>query len=217
MNFVSNIIKQYLKQARELYGDEIYLEFISNLNTNNSNNHFKSNLRSFNNQINDCKYCSLESTSRNFVFGVGDSEVSLLLVSEIPIEKEDSECAFCGRAGKLLDKILSAIDRSREKDVCICNMLKSKLSNNSDNFKSNLISFNNQINLIKPKLIVALGRVAGMTLLNVDNSLKSMRGQIHNYNGTQLIVTYHPAALLRNPSWKPEVWKDFKWIRSIID
>ena len=74
-----------------------------------------------------------------------------------------------------------------------------------------------KINLIKPKLIVALGRVAGMTLLNVDNSLKSMRGQIHDYNGTKLIVTYHPAALLRNPNWKPEAWKDFKWIRSIID
>ena len=74
-----------------------------------------------------------------------------------------------------------------------------------------------QINLIKPKLIVALGRVAGMTLLNVDNSLKSMRGVIHDYNGMPLIVTYHPAALLRNSNWKPEAWKDFKWIRSIIE
>ena len=74
-----------------------------------------------------------------------------------------------------------------------------------------------QINLIKPKLIVALGRIAGKTLLGVDKSLKSMRGEIHNYHNIPLIVTYHPAALLRNPNWKPLAWEDFKWIRSIIE
>ncbi len=153
---------------------------------------------------------------------MGDPNASLVLVGEAPGEQEDLKGEpFVGRAGKLLDKILSAIDRTRKKDVYICNVLKCRPPNNRDPLASEVSECEpyliHQINLIRPKLIVALGRVAGKTLLNVDNSLKSMRGQLHDYHGTPLIVTYHPAALLRNPNWKPEAWKDFKWIRSIID
>ena len=217
---------QYLKQIRDLYGDELYLESnskIKNIHTFSiSNNDYECDLDSFNNQINQCQKCSLGGTRNNFVFGVGDPNASLLLVGEAPGEQEDIKGEpFVGRAGKLLDKILQAIGRSREKDVYICNVLKCRPPKNRDPLPNEVNECEpyllHQINLIKPKLIVALGRVAGMTLLNVDNSLKSMRGVIHDYNGTQLIVTYHPAALLRNSNWKPEAWKDFKWIRSIID
>ena len=158
----------------------------------------------------------------NFVFGVGDPDASLMLVGEAPGEKEDIEGEpFVGRAGKLLDKILIAIGRSRNKDVFICNVLKCRPPNNRDPLSTEVKEcepyLKHQINLIKPKLIVALGRIAGKTLLGVDNSLKSMRGEIHNYYDIPLIVTYHPAALLRNPNWKPQAWKDFKWIKSIIE
>ena len=217
---------QYLKQTRDLYGDELYLESdpnIKNIPTvSNSIDDYESDLNSFNNQINQCQKCSLGGTRNNFVFGFGDPNASLLLVGEAPGEQEDIKGEpFVGRAGKLLDKILLAINRSREKDVYICNVLKCRPPENRNPLPNEVKECEpyliHQINLIKPKLIVALGRVAGMTLLNVDNSLKSMRGIIHDYNGTPLIVTYHPAALLRNSNWKPEAWKDFKWIRSIIE
>ena len=217
---------QYLKQIRDLYGDELYLESNSNIKNiptfSISNNDYEYDLDSFKNQINQCQKCSLAGTRNNFVFGVGDPNASLLLVGEAPGEQEDIKGEpFVGRAGKLLDKILLAINRSREKDVYICNVLKCRPPENRNPLPNEVKECEpyliHQINLIKPKLIVALGRVAGMTLLNVDNSLKSMRGVIHDYNGTPLIVTYHPAALLRNSNWKPEAWKDFKWIKSIID
>ena len=217
---------QYLKQIRSLYGDDLFLELDSNKKSitgiSPPINDYNSDLNSFSNQINKCQKCSLGGTRNNFVFGVGDPNASLLLIGEAPGEQEDIKGEpFVGRAGKLLDKILSAINRSREKDVYICNVLKCRPPKNRDPLPDEVNECEpyllHQINLIKPKLIVALGRVAGMTLLNVDNSLKSMRGVIHDYNGTPLIVTYHPAALLRNSNWKPEAWKDFKWIRSIIE
>ena len=217
---------QYLKQTRDLYGDELYLESdpnIKNIPTvSNYSNDYESDLNSFNNQINQCQKCSLGGIRNNFVFGVGDPNASLFLVGEAPGEQEDLKGEpFVGRAGQLLDKILAAIDRSREKDVYICNVLKCRPPQNRDPRSDEIEQCEpyliHQINLIQPKLIVALGRVAGKTLLNVDNSLKSMRGILHNYHNTPLIVTYHPAALLRNSNWKPEAWKDFKWIRSMID
>ena len=218
-------VNRYLKQTRELYGDELFLESNpvsekKDLQTNHLE--FSTELDSFHQQIHECQKCRLGQSRTNFVFGVGDPNASLVLVGEAPGEQEDLKGEpFVGRAGQLLDKILAAIDRSREKDVYICNVLKCRPPQNRDPLADEVEQCEpyliHQINLIQPKLIVALGRVAGKTLLNVDNSLKSMRGILHNYHNTPLIVTYHPAALLRNPNWKPEAWKDFKWIRSMID
>ena len=216
-------IIEFLNQIREVYGDEINIEKpIISKNKKFKEEKYSLDLQTFYNQINKCLKCSLANSRTNFVFGVGDKNASLMLVGEAPGENEDLQGEpFVGRAGKLLDKILLAIDRTRDRDVYICNVLKCRPPNNRDPLVEEVNECEpyliHQINLIKPKLIVALGRIAGKTLLNVDNSLKSMRGQLHNYNGTPLIVTYHPAALLRNPNWKPEAWKDFKWIRSIID
>ena len=223
-------VNQYLRQTRDLFGDEIYVELdptpsgTSSIKSTQkpSYSEFPSDLSLFNQHINQCHKCELGNSRTNFVFGVGDPNASLVLVGEAPGEQEDLKGEpFVGRAGKLLDKILAAIERSREKDVYICNVLKCRPPNNRDPLESEVSECEpyliHQINLIRPKLIVALGRVAGKTLLNVDNSLKSMRGQLHDYHGTPLIVTYHPAALLRNPNWKTDAWKDFKWIRSIID
>ncbi len=219
---------RYFKQYRELFGNEIFLSLekkSSNKNSQEKREILKnrsSDLASYNNEIKNCLKCELGSTRNNFVFGVGDFNASLILVGEAPGAQEDLRGEpFVGRAGKLLDQMLSAINRSREKDVFICNVLKCRPPDNRDPSKNEIEKCEpylvNQIDLIQPKLIVALGRVAGKTLLSVDKSLKDMRNTIHNYHGTDLIVTYHPAALLRNSNWKPDAWKDFKWIRSLID
>ena len=216
MTFISDEkIIQFLNQTKEVYGDELNIEkkIISSKNIIRKED-FPLDLDVFYNQINKCHKCSLGESRTNFVFGVGDKNASLMLVGEAPGENEDLKGEpFVGRAGKLLDKILFAIKRTRNEDVYICNVIKCRPPNNRDPLTSEVKECEpyliHQINLIKPKLIVALGRVAGKTLLNVDNSLKSMRGEIHNYHGTPLIVTYHPAALLRNPNWKPLAWEDF--------
>ena len=220
--YEEKIIK-FFSQTREVYGDEINIgkKIISKSKYFNKEKYLP-DLDAFYKQINKCEKCSLSNSRTNFVFGVGDKNASLMLVGEAPGENEDLQGEpFVGRAGKLLDKILFAIDRTRDRDVYICNVLKCRPPNNRDPLSEEVHECEpyliHQINLIKPKLIVALGRIAGKTLLNVDNSLKSMRGIIHDYHGTQLIVTYHPAALLRNPNWKPLAWEDFKWIRTIIE
>ena len=219
---------RYFKQYQELFGNEIFLQ-LKNYSIIGDNSQKKKkrksnsyDLISFNDEIKNCLKCDLGKTRKKFVFGVGDFNASLLLVGEAPGEQEDlSGEPFVGRAGKLLDKMLSAINRSRENDVFICNVLKCRPPDNRDPSKEEISKCEpylvNQIDLIQPKLIVALGRVAGKTLLGVDNSLKDMRNTIHSYHGTNLIVTYHPAALLRNSNWKPDAWNDFKWIRTLID
>ena len=219
---------RYFKQYQELFGNEIFLQ-LKNYNIIGDNPQKKKkrksnsyDLISFNDEIKNCLKCDLGKTRKKFVFGVGDFNASLLLVGEAPGEQEDlSGEPFVGRAGKLLDKMLSAINRSRENDVFICNVLKCRPPDNRDPSKEEISKCEpylvNQIDLIQPKLIVALGRVAGKTLLGVDKSLKDMRNTIHSYHGTNLIVTYHPAALLRNSNWKPDAWNDFKWIRTLID
>ena len=218
---------KFFKQYKELYDDEIFVSSKKSLESISDVKPYKktdrlSSLTVLKNDVINCKKCSLSDTRTNAVFGVGDFSASLMLVGEAPGEQEDlSGEPFVGRAGKLLDKMLAAIDRSRENDVFICNVLKCRPPENRDP-KSDEINqcepyLVNQIDLIKPKLIVALGRIAGKTLLGVDKSLKDMRKKIHNYHDSDLIVTYHPAALLRNPNWKPYAWEDFKWIRSILE
>ena len=218
---------KFFKQYKELYDDEIFVSSKkSSESISDEKPHKKtdsvSSLTVLKNDIIKCKKCSLSDTRTNAVFGVGDFSASLMLVGEAPGEQEDlSGEPFVGRAGQLLNKMLAAIDRSRENDVFICNVLKCRPPENRDP-KSDEINqcepyLVNQIDLIKPKLIVALGRIAGKTLLGVDKSLKDMRKKIHNYHDSDLIVTYHPAALLRNPNWKPYAWEDFKWIRSILE
>ena len=144
-----------------------------------------------------------------------------MIIGEAPGFNEDQVgLPFVGRSGKLLDELLATVPILRE-DVFITNVVKCRPPDNRDPLPIEVKEcepyLKHQINLIKPKLIVALGRIAGKTLLGVDNSLKSMRGEIHNYYDIPLIVTYHPAALLRNPNWKPLAWEDFKWIKSIIE
>ncbi|MCJ7801510.1 MAG: uracil-DNA glycosylase [Candidatus Marinimicrobia bacterium] len=210
----------YLKQTQELFGDELYLSKTTDSHEKNKN--AKSDLEIFCKEISECQKCALGATRNKFVFGVGDPQASLMLVGEAPGAEEDRLGEpFVGRAGKLLDKILAAIKRSRSKDVYICNVLKCRPPNNRDPLASEVEQCEpyllKQIAIMRPKLIVTLGRVAGTTLLKIEQPLKDMRGKLHDYFGTPLIVTYHPAALLRNSNFKTATWEDFKWIRSILD
>ncbi len=214
------MIVRYLEQTQELFGDELYLSKTNNSQEKNKN--AKSDLDIFCKEICECHKCSLGATRNKFVFGSGDPQANLMLVGEAPGAEEDRLGEpFVGRAGKLLDKILKAINRSRSKDVYICNVLKCRPPNNRDPLASEVEQCEpyllKQIEIIRPKLIVALGRVAGKTLLKVEQPLKDMRGKLHDYFGIPLIVVYHPAALLRNPGLKPAAWEDFKWIKSILD
>ena len=183
---------------------------------------FSNQLNEFGTSISTCKKCNLGQHRNKFVFGVGDSHADLMLVGEAPGREEDLKGEpFVGRAGKLLDKILSSIKMDRHKNVYICNVLKCRPPQNRDPLPDEVEECEpyllHQINLIKPKLIVALGRISGTTLLRVDDTLKSMRGRLHDYHGTPLLVTYHPAALLRNSNLKKYTWEDFQFIRDFIN
>ena len=215
-------IYHFLSQTRELFGDEIFIQSsLDNINQG-SDYDFPGSLQDFNDKINSCHKCQLGDARTKFVFGVGDPKADLLLVGEAPgVDEDRLGEPFVGRAGKLLDKILAAIHLNRTKGVYICNVLKCRPPNNRDPLPSEVDQcepyLQHQIRLIKPQLIVALGRVAGKTLLKQDIPLKAMREKIYHYEEIPLIVTYHPAALLRNSGFKAPTWKDFQWIQSILD
>jgi len=220
VNIDRDLLNRYLAQEVELFGPELFLD-LKSPDTNVSNGDYK-NLEDFNTEINTCQKCLLGKTRTKFVFGMGDPNADLMLVGEAPGEEEDKTGdPFVGRAGNLLDKILDAIGYSREKGVYICNVIKCRPPENRDPLPDEIEQcepyLKQQIQLIKPRLIVALGRVAGKTLLKQDIPLNKMREKRYNYYNTELIVTYHPAALLRNAGFKRPTWEDFKLIRSILE
>lgn len=157
----------------------------------------------------------------NLVFGVGNPNADLMLIGEAPGEQEDKQGEpFVGAAGQLLNKILAAIQFERD-DVYIANILKHRPpGNRNPNPEERLRSLPyllKQIDLIQPKLILCLGRVSATTLLKKEDSLRNLRGQFYPYRNSLLTVTYHPAALLRNPKWKRPTWEDVQNIRAKYD
>ncbi|MDE2995808.1 MAG: uracil-DNA glycosylase [Bacteroidota bacterium] len=163
----------------------------------------------------------LDRTRKNPVFGVGNPQADLMVIGEAPGADEDEQGEpFVGRAGQLLTKILDAIGFAR-KDVYIANILKSRPPDNRnpkpEEVAAHLPILHKQISLIQPKLILCVGRTSGTSLLGRDSSLKDMRGTFHDYHGIELMVTYHPAALLRNPNWKRPTWEDVQLLRSRYD
>jgi uracil-DNA glycosylase len=157
----------------------------------------------------------LEGT--HLVFGVGNPDADLMLIGEAPGQEEDRRGEpFVGAAGQLLNKILGAIHFERD-DVYIANILKHRPPGNRnpspDERNRSLPYLLRQIDLIQPKLILCLGRVSGATLLKKEDSLRNMRGGFHPFRGAELTVTYHPAALLRNPQWKRPAWEDVQMVK----
>jgi DNA polymerase len=168
-----------------------------------------------------CTRCPLYATATNPVPGEGNPNADFMCVGEAPGATEDQTGRpFVGAAGQLLTKILAAIDFKRE-DVYICNVLKHRPPGNRnplpDEVKACSPYLIRQIELIQPKVILALGTFAAQTLLNTTLSIGKLRGQVHRYYGVPLVVTYHPAALLRNPGWKRPTWEDVQLARRILD
>ncbi|WP_103020868.1 uracil-DNA glycosylase [Salinibacter altiplanensis] len=163
----------------------------------------------------------IDEDRENPVFGVGDPEADLVIIGEAPGRNEDEEGEpFVGRAGQLLDKILDAINFERE-DVYITNILKSRPPRNrnpkSEEVDAHLPVLYKQIALIRPAIILTVGKVAGNTLLDRSSSLSNLRDQEHDFYGIPLMATYHPAALLRNSQWKRPTWEDVKLLRTRYD
>ena len=209
-----NDIHKYLNLYRDLYGDNIYLDsnVSEDMPRDNSNK-----LDEYLNSIKDCLECPLGKTRKNIVLGMGDPNADIVFVGEAPGKQEDLQgLPFVGRSGKLLDKMLFSINLSRD-DVYILNVLKCRPPDNRDPSKMEIEKcepyLKRQLQIIKPKLIVALGRISAMTILRTKESLTNMRNQIFDYEGIDFLVTYHPAALLRNPNFKKYAWEDFKLIR----
>ncbi len=172
-------------------------------------------------KVRKCTRCPLYETATNAVPGEGDPKAKLVCVGEAPGAKEDETGRpFVGQAGQLLTKILEAIDLTREQ-VFICNVLKHRPPGNRNPRPEEVEACSpyliRQLELIQPKVIVAFGTFAAQTLLQTKAGIGQLRGLVHRYHGIPLIVTYHPAALLRNPAWKRPTWEDVKLARRILD
>ncbi|MGB3543673.1 uracil-DNA glycosylase [Rubrivirga sp.] len=157
----------------------------------------------------------------NPVLGTGDPNADLMVIGEAPGADEDRQgIPFVGRSGQLLDKILEAVLFKRD-EVYICNILKSRPPNNRDplpeEVEAHMPILFKQIALVRPKVLLAVGKSAGNGLLKKKSSLASLRGTFQDFYGLPLLVTYHPAALLRNPQWKRPTWEDVKLLRTRYD
>lgn len=241
-----NIIKEALKDQKEIFGDFLYETLsiksysstvteeksIVKENTSNYTDNTISkitdesfwsctSLDELNNSINTCKKCRLGATRNKFVFGSGNPNADVMIIGEAPGADEDRQGKpFVGRAGKLLTDILKAINFDRD-EVYIANILKCRPPNNRNPLPDEMDACTpylyKQIELIKPKTILCLGLVAASYLINQKLSLTKMRGNIYEVKGIQTMVTYHPAALLRNPNWKRGCWEDVQKFRKLYD
>lgn len=172
-------------------------------------------------KIHTCVKCPLGKTRNNFVFGVGNPNADAMIIGEAPGADEDAKGEpFVGRAGKLLNDILKAINFERE-EVYIANIIKCRPPGNRNPLPAEMDTCSpylyKQIELIKPKIILCLGLVAASTMLKSKLSLTKMRGSVYEISGIKAMVTYHPAALLRNPNWKRGCWEDVQKFRKLYD
>jgi uracil-DNA glycosylase len=177
--------------------------------------------RDFAADVDACTACGLCRTRRKSVPGVGDPHAEWLFVGEAPGSEEDARGEpFVGQAGKLLDNMLAALGMKRGQNVYIANVLKCRPPNNRTPEPREVEScrpyLDRQIALLQPKVIVALGKSAATTLLDSDASIASLRGRAHRYRGVPLVVTYHPAYLLRNLPDKAKAWEDLLFARRTL-
>lgn len=229
-------IIESLKDQRDIFGDDLYEIFnsekISELKMSNTHESPQkedkmesfqnaNNLSDLNELICNCLKCDLGKTRTKFVFGVGNPNADAMLIGEAPGAEEDKQGEpFVGRAGKLLNDILKAINLSRE-EVYIANILKCRPPGNRDPLPNEMETcipyLSKQVELIKPKVILCLGRIAANGLLNKKLPLSALRESTHEFNGIPVFVTYHPAALLRNPNWKRGCWEDVQKFKKLLD
>lgn len=227
-------ILEYLRQRTELGDHELYLdtltasEFVRLLKnpgvTKRSEGVPKrdvSRLTVLQQEAAGCFACGLGETRTTSVFARGNPMSELMVVGEAPGEEEDrTGQPFVGRAGKLLDVLLQAVGFPRD-SVYICNVLKCRPPNNRNPLPDEVAACSGflraQIETIQPKVLLAVGKFAAQTLAQSDDAIGRLRGQIHEYHGIPLVVTYHPAYLLRSPNQTRVAWHDFQLLRKIFD
>ena len=234
---------RYLKQHQQVFGDVIYKglesfpvqesfsqpvsvhQEITTSPTKSQTVHIdwqkSHSLTILQERICDCMQCPLGQTRTKFVFGVGNPNADIMIIGEAPGADEDAKGEpFVGRAGQLLTKILQAINFERE-EVFIANILKCRPPDNRTPIPSEVEQCEpyllKQIELIKPKFILAVGLTAANTLLKQKFKMADIRGKIFDYHGVNMLITYHPAALLRNPEWKKYTWEDVQLLRRLYD
>jgi len=174
-------------------------------------------------QVSACSRCELAHGRTQTVFGVGDTKAELLVIGEAPGAEEDRQGEpFVGRAGQLLNSMLRAMGNPRE-SVYIANVLKCRPPGNRDPKPEEVANcrpyLQRQVELLRPRLMLAVGRIAAQNLLETDTPIGRLRGQVHRFGteGTPLIVTYHPAYLLRSPGEKRKAWVDLKFARRELE
>ncbi|HEX6559158.1 MAG TPA: uracil-DNA glycosylase [Longimicrobiales bacterium] len=229
---------EYLRQRAELGDHALYLEtmsaseFIRRMNAPSlsSDAHGEAQtgtgvkfaqLTILQEQAAACTACGLHATRKNPVFARGSALSKLMIVGEAPGEEEDKTgLPFVGRAGKLLDQLLQAVGFPRD-SVYICNVLKCRPPNNRNPLPNEVAScsgfLRGQIESIAPGVLLAVGKFAAQTLLQSEESIGRLRGQIHTYHQIPVVVTYHPAYLLRSPQATRVAWHDFQLVRKILD
>ncbi|MCD4813710.1 uracil-DNA glycosylase [bacterium] len=171
-------------------------------------------------QVKNCKQCELAGSRRNVVFGEGDPSAQLVFVGEAPgLDEDKSGRPFMGEEGNLLTKIIESIGLKRE-EVYLCNVLKCRPPGNRNPSSVEIEACQSflkiQLDLIKPKVICALGAFAGQVLLQTKEPIGTLRGKIYTYQGIPVVPTYHPAALLYRPQNKKYVWQDMKHIALLL-
>ena len=171
-------------------------------------------------QVNKCTKCELSNSRTNVVFGVGNPDADLMFVGEAPGYYEDQQGEpFVGKAGQLLTKIIESIGMKRG-DVYIANILKCRPPENRNPNANEIVMCSphlvKQIEIIRPKIICALGTFAAQTLLNTKDTIGKLRGKFFEYQSTKFLATYHPAYLLRNPGDKKKVWADIQKVRDFL-
>ena len=169
----------------------------------------------------NCRQCGLCETRHHVVFGVGNPNAKVMFVGEGPGENEDLQGEpFVGRAGKLLDLMLDAVDLSRERNIYIANIVKCRPPQNRDprpeEQEACIGWLRNQFAIMRPKIVVCLGRIAGMKMMDPNLKITKQHGQFIEKKGTLMMATLHPAALLRNPSQKPDAFQDYLLLRDKI-
>jgi DNA polymerase len=171
--------------------------------------------------LGECTRCKLHAGRTTVVFGVGNPDADLVFVGEAPGRDEDRQGEpFVGRAGQLLTKIIASIGLTRE-EVYIANVVKCRPPNNRNPAPDEVQTCEpflfRQLDVLRPKVVVALGAFAIHTLLGTDRAISRLRGQVYEYRGAKLVPTFHPACLLRSPDRKRDVWEDMKKVRALLE
>ncbi|MCE2755215.1 MAG: uracil-DNA glycosylase [Ignavibacteriae bacterium] len=227
-------LERYLVQQQEILGSVLFIDAQKTIVSPEQSTESEKSIMSINtawqsadtlpilhDHIHTCMECRLGVTRNSFVFGSGNPNADILIIGEAPGADEDAQgLPFVGAAGKLLTKILEAINLSRD-EVYIANIIKCRPPENRRPEKDEIAQcepyLQKQIEIIQPAFILALGLTAVNTLFKKNHQMQDIRGKVMNYHGVSLLATYHPAALLRNPNWKKPAWEDVQLLRSMYD